>query len=250
VSVRNADAGTVPLLLLNGVGAEHGLWHGLRDNIDRTTLAFDVHPTHLGRRPSVRTYAGFVRSVLDDLRYQRVDVLGLSWGGIAAQQLAHDHPRRVSRLILASTSPGLMSVPARPSSALALLRSGRSERDIPRLVRHLYAGDFVADPGLVERLGLLRQTDPQTYRRQMLALVGWSSMPWLHTVRHPTLILHGDDDPVVPVVNAWLMQRLMPKATLHVVRRGGHLYLFTRPETFGRQITAFLSGAPSSRLCA
>jgi pimeloyl-ACP methyl ester carboxylesterase len=245
VSVRNKGAGTVPLLMLNGVGAPYGLWDELRRNINRTTVAFDVHPHHLGRRPSIRTYATFVCDVLDRLGMEEVDVLGLSWGGIVAQQLARDHPERVRRMILASASPGLMSVPAAPSSVLALLRTGRSAKDMPRLSRRLYAGDFLRDPSLADRLGLVRPHDPRTYRRQMWALTGWSSVPWLHTIKHETLILHGDDDPVVPYVNARLMNRLMPNATLRRVHAGGHLYLYTRPRIHGRQIAEFLEGGRS-----
>jgi len=245
-SIRNVSADTMPLLMINGVGAEYGLWNELRRNIDRTTIAFDVQPKHLGRRPSIRTYAAFVRDVLDKHRMHEVDVLGLSWGGIVAQQLAHDHAQLVNRLVLASTSPGLMSVPARPSSALALMRSGRSTKDMPRLCKRLYAGDFLRDPSLVDQLGLARPNDPRTYRRQMWALAGWSSVPWLHSIRHKTMILHGDDDPVVPFVNAKLMQRLMPNATLRRVHEGGHLYLFTRPQVHGRVITDFLASSPQS----
>ena len=49
---------------------------------------------------------------------------------------------------------------------------------------------------------------------------GWSSAAWLRTVRHPTLIVHGDGDPLVPLANAWLMAWAMPTAELHVVRGG------------------------------
>jgi len=247
VSIRNKRADTVPLLMLNGVGAEYGLFNELRRNIDRTTIAFDVQREHLGRRPSIRTYATFVREVLERHRLDQVDVLGFSWGGMVAQQLAHDHSERVDRLVLASTSPGLLSVPARPSSALALMRSGRSAKDMPRLCKHLYAGDFVGDPSLVDRLGLARPSDPRTYRRQMwAALTGWSSVPWLHSIKQETMILHGDDDPAIPFVNAKLMERLMPNATLRQVSAGGHLYLYTRPQVHGRVITDFLASSQES----
>jgi pimeloyl-ACP methyl ester carboxylesterase len=243
VSFRNRNAAGVPLLLLNGVGAEQRLWDDLRRNIDRANLTFDVQPRHLGRRPSMKTFATNVSRLLDDLQIDQVDVLGLSWGGMAAQQLAHDHPNRVRRLVLASTTPGFVSVPANPTSTLALLQPSRSAKRAERLSKHLYAGDFLRDPSLIHRLGLLRPMDGPTYRRQLWATVGWSSVPWLHSVRHETLLLHADDDPIVPFVNARLMQRFMPNATLQRVDQGGHLYLYTRPQVYGRQISQFLSEA-------
>ncbi len=236
--------------MLSGVGAEVGMWDELRRYIDRPTVAFDVKAGHLGRRPSMRTFARFLVGLLDELRIGQVDVLGLSWGGMAAQQLVHDHPGRVRRLALASTGPGFLMVPARPWSTLALLRPSRKTKRAAHLSRHLYGGDFVADPTLIHRLGLLRPIDQRTYRRQMWALTGWSSIPWLRTLRHETLILHGDDDPVVPFTNARLMHQLIPRSTLHRVTRGGHLYLYTRPQVHGPELTEFLTvtdPAPESR---
>ena len=231
----------VPLLMLNGVGAGHSLWKSLRRNIDRPTLTFDVESQHLGRRPSIRTFARFVRDMLDQRQIPQVDVLGLSWGGFAAQQLAHDHPSRVRRLILASTSTGYWSLPAWPSSYIALLSSSRSPRRAETLSKHLYGGDFLRDPSLIHRLGLLRPAEGSIYHRQLFASIGWSSLPWLHRIRHESLILHGDDDPIIPFANARLMHRLLPNSTLHRVENGGHLYLYTRPEDHGRQITEFLT---------
>ena len=242
-SVLGKGGTDVPLLMLNGIGAEYRIWKDLRRSIGRPTLAFDVQSRHMGRRPSIRTFAKYVRDTLEGRQIQQVDVLGLSWGGFAAQQLAHDHPALVRRLVLASTSPGYYSVPARPSSYVALLRPSRSAKRAGTLSKHLYAGDFLRDPSLIHQLGLIRPIDGSTYHRQLWATIGWSSLPWLHSIRHETLILHGDDDPVIPFVNARLMNRLLPNATLHPVENGGHLYLYTRPKLLGPQIGEFLSAA-------
>ena len=243
ISALGEGVTDVPLLMLNGVGAEYRIWKDLRRSIGRPTLAFDVQSRHLGRRPSIRTFAKYVRDILDERQIQQVDVLGLSWGGFAAQQLAHDHPTRVRRLVLASTSPGYYSVPARPSSYVALLRPSRTSKRAATLSKHLYAGDFLRDPSLIHQLGLIRPIDGSTYHRQLWATIGWSSLPWLHSIRHETLILHGGDDPVIPFVNARLMHRLLPNARLLRVENGGHLYLYTRPKLLGPQIGEFLSAA-------
>ena len=244
LSVFRSGTSNVPLLMLNGVGADYGLWQALRRNIKRTTIAFDVESRHLGSRPSFRTFVQSVAEVLDEHGVDQVDVLGLSWGGFAAQQLAHDLPERVRRMVLASTSPGFYSIPAPPSSYLELRRPSRSAHRAEKLSKHLYGGDFVQDPTLIHQLGVLRPTDTSTYRRQMWATMGWSSLPWLRSLPHQTLVLHGDDDPIIPFVNARLMQKLLPQARLDRVRGGGHLYLLTRPKVLGPQISEFLD-APS-----
>jgi poly(3-hydroxyoctanoate) depolymerase len=241
VSVKGEDDGTIPLLMCNGVGAEYQLWGDFRDHLLRTTVTFDVRGEYLGRRPSLRTYAAFVREVLDKLEYETVDVVGLSWGGMAAQQLVHDHPESVRRLVLASTTPGFVSLPAKPSSTLALLSPRRDAARMPAVMAKVYGGDFTHNPDLAAQLGLIRPVDKRTYRRQMWAVLGWTSVAWLRTLRSPTLILHGDDDPVIPLVNSRLMRSLIPDASLTVVPGGGHLFLYTRPEEFGRQVTDFLT---------
>jgi pimeloyl-ACP methyl ester carboxylesterase len=246
VSVERPEAAGVPLLLCNGVGAEHALWGAFRENLAPTTVALDVRAEHLGKRPSMRRYASFLRAVLDELGFDAVDVLGLSWGGIAAQQLAHDHHERVRRLVLASTTPGFLSLPAKPSSTLRLMSPRRDASKIHEVIAKVYGGDFIESPQLASELGLIRRLDEKAYRRQLVAVVGWTSVPWLSTIQNRTLILHGDNDPVIPYVNAHIMRRMMPHASLRTVSQGGHLFLYTRPDEYARVVNEFLNGEQRS----
>ena len=240
VSIRGLAHGTVPLLLCNGIGAEYRVLGELRRHLRRTSVALDVQGVFLGVPPTVRTYAKFLAGVVNELGFDSVDVLGLSWGGIVAQQLARDHPQLVRRLILAGSTPGFVSVPAKARAALSLVTPRRDPRSLRNVFPRLCGGDFLRDAELPEKLGLLRLVDGPTYRRQLLALTGWSSLPWLSKLRHETLILHGSDDPLVPVVNARIVTLLMPNSSLHIVRDGGHLFLYTRPEELGSRIADFL----------
>ena len=247
VSIQGLHHHTVPLLMCNGIGGGYPMWTPLREQLPRTTIAFDVQRAFLGFPPSVRTYGHFLARVVEQLGFERADVLGLSWGAIVAQQLAHDHPERVDRLILAGSTPGFMSVPAKPGVALGLVMPRRGVKRLEGAVTTLCAGDFLKDVELPKRLGLLDNIDKPTYRRQLMALTGWSSLWWLRSVQHETLILHGSDDPIVPVVNARLVAKLMPRASLQIVQGGGHLFLHTRPEESGRRITEFLQSRTGAR---
>ena len=240
VSIREIDSEAPPLLMLSGVGTEYERWGRTRELLNRTTVAFDVRTGHLGQRPSMRTFAKFVANLLASLDLPKVDVTGLSWGGIAAQQLVHDFPERFRRMVLVSTTPGFMAVPARPSALKALMSPHRDTARMPELIRDLYSGDFVHRPGLADELGLIRPIDEATYSRQLMALFGWTSVPWLPSVRNETLILHADNDPVCPYVNAPLMRRLIPGSSLTKVPGGGHLFVLTRPEASARLINDFL----------
>jgi len=246
VSVERPDSGGVPLLLINGVGADYALWGAFRQNLKMTTVAFDVRAEHLGKRPAIRTYATFTRAVIEQLGYDSVDILGLSWGGMTAQQLAHDHPGSVRHLVLASTTPGFLSIPAKPTSTLALMSPRRDPSKIHEVIAKVYGGDFIARPRLAAELGLIRRLDEKAYRRQLFAVLGWTSAPWLSTIKNRTLILHADNDPVVPYANAHIMRRLMPNAALRTVPQGGHLFLYTRPDEYARVVNQFLGAEPRS----
>ena len=79
------------------------------------------------------------------------------------------------------------------------------------------------------------------YVHQLYALTGWTSHPWLGRLQQPTLVLHGNDDPIVPVVNARLMARRIPRGTLAEISRAGHMLLFDEPERAGEAILDFLA---------
>jgi pimeloyl-ACP methyl ester carboxylesterase len=114
-----------PLLLIAGIGANIELWHPLQTRLDGLqTIVFDAPGTGRSGTPRrlmrMGDLARLVTRLLDEFGYTQVDVLGYSFGGAVAQQLAHDAPGRVRRLILAGTTSGLFSVPG-SLAALALM---------------------------------------------------------------------------------------------------------------------------------
>ena len=122
----------------------------------------------------------------------------------------------------------------------ALLSPNRDAAHILEVIARIYGGDFRENPDLARELGLVRQVHEGTYRRQLLAILGWTSVPWLRSLSHETLILHSDDDPVAPFINARLMNKLMPNAQLVVAPRGGHLFMLTRPDEYAARVNEFL----------
>ena len=72
-------------------------------------------------------------------------------------------------------------------------------------------------------------------------MTGWSSHPWLRSVPHPALILHGDRDPVVPLANGRYLAHALPHGRLEVVSGGGHLFLYDEPRTVAPALLSFLA---------
>ena len=75
----------------------------------------------------------------------------------------------------------------------------------------------------------------------MLAAWGWSSLLWLGSLRQPTLVMHGNDDPIVPLINAKILAARIRKAKLHVID-DGHLFLVSRALEVAPVIRKFLAG--------
>jgi pimeloyl-ACP methyl ester carboxylesterase len=82
-------------------------------------------------------------------------------------------------------------------------------------------------------------TPARGYFYQLIAGIGWTSLPWLPKLRRPTLILAGDDDPIIPLVNARIMHGLIPRSQLHIYH-GGHLELAADAERLASAVEAFL----------
>lgn len=238
-----------PLLLINGIGASLELLAPLMHALDGIeTIAFDV-PGLGGSALHWVPYrmAGLARQLdhmLASMGYTgAVNVLGLSWGGALAQQFAITCRASCHRLILASTMPGALMVPGSPF-VLAKMFNSRRYTDIQylrRIAPALYGGEVRRNPGLVEKhRALVARPHWRGYLYQQMALWGWTSLPWLPFLRQRTLVLAGNDDPLVPLVNARVMAKLIPHSRLEVVD-DGHLFLVTHPERVAPLIRRFLA---------
>jgi poly(3-hydroxyalkanoate) depolymerase len=181
--------------------------------------------------------------LLRRLDRREVDVLGFSWGGGLAQQFALQYPRRCRRLVLACTGTGTTTVPGH-FGALSKMLTPRRYRDpdyAAAIAPKLYGGSLRTDSGRArDILGpQVRVGDLRGYLYQLTAGLGWSSLPWLALIRQPTLLLFGDDDPIIPLVNGRIMHRLLPHGELRVFP-GGHLELLARADALAPLIDEFL----------
>ena len=244
------DGSTPPLLLCNGIGGAIELWEPLRAAfLGYPTVAFDAPGVAESSVPAYPpTMTGIARTVmhlLDQLAIREIDVLGVSWGGALAQELAYRNPERVRRLVLCATGAGGLMVPGHPRVMAILATPLRywSPSYLTRVAPVLYGPDIVDDPETLSRqrhIRFTRSPSGRGYLYQMLALRRFLSALWLHRLRQPTLVLHGDADPIVPVANGRILAARIPGARLVTVPGGGHLFLLTRPEAMARLITDFL----------
>jgi pimeloyl-ACP methyl ester carboxylesterase len=160
-----------------------------------------------------------------------------------AQQLAFQNPRRCRRVVLVSTATGWMMVPASPRilSHMVTPRRYRDRTYAQSIAAELYGGQMRDDPARAKELlnGRAPVTSGRGYYLQLLGAMGWTSLPFLPLIRQKTLILTGDDDPIIRLVNARMMHRLLPDSTLHVFH-DGHLGLVTLADDLGPRVSRFL----------
>jgi poly(3-hydroxyalkanoate) depolymerase len=252
VAVREGQPDRLPLLLINGIGASLDLLQPFVDALDPSVsvIRFDVPGVGGSPLPPVPyRFTGLCRLIarmLSALGHDSVDVLGISWGGGVAQHFAAFQRARCRRLVLVSTGTGALMVPARPRVLMQMatprryLDPGYLERAAPGL----YGGSARTDPARVSAAmhAHLRVGSPRGYLYQLTAGAGWTSLPFLPLLRQPTLILSGDDDPIIPLPNAHLMHRLIPHSRLHIYH-GGHLGLVTEAADLAPVVREFLAAA-------
>ncbi len=244
-----------PLLLYSGIWGEVGLWdrllphfHGFR------TIAFD--PPGIGRTQMPRVpmtmwgLAQFGTHVLDELGVANAHVLGASFGGAVAQQMAVTHASRVRRLVLVSTSFGGFAMPGDISAMWHFINPGSYHpARLEKVAGTMFGGRMRTEPELVRTMHVRRPKSPWQAMYRMAPLFAWTSLPWLWAIRQPTLVVSGDDDPVTPHINHRLMAALIPRGQLHTVPGGGHLALIDSAAEVAPVITKFLhadSGADAA----
>jgi poly(3-hydroxyoctanoate) depolymerase len=246
---RSGDG--APLLLINGLGASLEMWSPLLAHLPgREIIAFDLPGAGRSSVPRVpvrmRGIADIVAELVCKLGVGPTDVLGCSFGGVVAQELAHRHPALVDRLILAATSAGWPAWPPNPLVLWLMMTPARyyDRRLATAIVPVIAGGRTARDRAVLQASINERVASPPTlrgYLQQLYAITGWTSHPWLGRLQQRTLVLHGSRDPIVPVVNARLMARRIPNATMTEIPGAGHMVLFDEPDRAAPEINRFLS---------
>jgi len=238
-----------PLLIFNGIGANLELVGPFVDALEQVEVViFDI-PGVGGSPVPVLPYRFATLALLADKLTKRlgygaqVDVLGVSWGGALAQQFAHQFPSRCRRLILVSTSAGAIMVPGKAAviSKLILPQRYTDPEYLQKIGGQIYGGTYRRNPQLLqEHSRHMRSPRGRGYLYQLFAAWGWTSLPWLGSLRQPTLVMHGNDDPIVPLINAKILAAAIPNAKLHVID-DGHLFLIARAQEAAPVVKDFLA---------
>ena len=256
IAVRPGTGAGPPLLLANGIGASLETFDPFVEALDPAieVIRFDV-PGVGGSPLPARPYrfsglARMLAGLLDQLGHETADILGISWGGALAQQFALTARGRCRRLVLVATGTGMFMVPGHPRVIVRLATPRRyTDAGYTRQIAGELYGGTARDhtQRIVDVLHPWTRVGPSRgYLYQLAAGAWWTSLPLLPLVRQPTLILAGDDDPIIPLINARVMAGLIPGARLHVYH-GGHVELVLSPDLLAPLISEFLTEDPPVR---
>jgi pimeloyl-ACP methyl ester carboxylesterase len=244
-----------PVLFINGLGANVEMWGPAQERLARTarTIAFDAPGMGRSRTSPVvlphPALATMICRLLDALEVDRCDVVGYSFGGTVAQQLARQAPDRVRRMALVGTSCGWGSVPATARAVVLISTPLRYySRRVLEQTNHLLdsaSSDRESDTWRSQADARLRYPPTLTgYTQQLIAGATWSSLHWVSTLHTPTLVLAGGQDQIVPPANGALLSHLMFESRLHLLPEEGHLMLFD-PDSDAHDLLADFFSSPT-----
>ena len=240
-----------PLLLIMGLGSASGLWYRLMPALSERYRAIIFDNRGVGRSdaPSgtypIETMASDAAAVLDAVGLESAHVLGFSMGGFIAQEFALENPERVSSLILAGTAcGGKEGVRAAPEVLTALEARGVKtiEEGFWAMAPYNYdpstpRARIVGDLAISLRTSLKREC----YMAQLLGIVSWvGSHSRLGGIKMPALVIHGENDQLIPPENGRTLARLIPNARLVMLPRAGHKFMTDQPEAAVEAILSFL----------
>lgn len=238
-----------PLLLMHGLGYGRWGWEPVLGPLadDFLVLFYDnrgIGESDVPAGPyNARQLAEDAVAVLDAAGVERADVVGTSLGGMAAQELAISFPERVSRLVLACTTPGGLSSHPMPEQTVDLMLAAPTlppETALRRFVENALSPGAPDD--LVERILALRLQnpfDPRGWQAQAAAGMTFEALDRISGIQAPTLVVTGTEDVVVDPRNSELLTDRIQDARLERVP-GGHLFFWEDPSRFVTLVKEFL----------
>jgi len=246
-----------PLLMIQGLGANILWWgEGLIKEISRyfKVIVFDNRGTGRSEVPdrdfSLDELAGDAARLLEELEIQRAHILGISMGGMIAQEFALHYPRMVDKLVLCATNcGGLESVP--PSQEIANMltrpRAGRAvEEIINDMIELLFSDDFAQKNrpyiNMIINNVIKMPVHPEIYKRQLKAIAMFNACGRLAEISKPTLIMHGEKDVLIPPRNGKILAVKIPGARLKLFDNSAHALFSQEPASVVKALIEFLCG--------
>lgn len=244
----------LPLVMIMGLSANKDWWHPfVLDQFSKNfkTVIFDNRGAGRTDKPkidySIKMFAEDTIGLMDKLGIKKSHILGVSMGGIIAQEIALTHPERVDKLVLVSTScGGPKSVPVPPETLKIMLSRGEmtDEERMRTTVDLLYPEEYRKNnPEIIEeavRRLMIAPIPIDAYMRQLQAASQFDSYDRLPMIKAPTIVLTGKKDVLLPWENSKILAERISKAKLVTFEESGHGMVSQNAEEFAQKVIEFL----------
>ncbi len=245
-----------PVLFMSGLGSTRLGWRKQIEPFSRKFRVInmdnrDAGDSALGTGPyTIADMSEDTAGVIKNLNLGRMHIIGISMGGMIAQELAIRHPEIVAKLVLVSTTAGgPTSINAKPEIAALLMRNGgedvetRVRRTFTAIAGEGYMAQHPEDLDQIVKNSIAKPMSPESYQRQLgacLAHWGKGVADRLGQITAPTLVVHGDCDPLIPYPNGKYLAEHIKGARLITFPGVGHIPTIEAPERFNREVIEFL----------
>lgn len=247
--------GPQTLVMIHGLTLHSGVFREQTPEFAREfrTVLFDNRGAGRTDKPdepySMRQLAADTAALLNVLQIRRAAVLGISMGGMIAQEFALNYPERLSCLVLACTHfGGKSAIESAPEIRAAMAAGAAATPEQRQLqLKAAFSDETIAGrPDVIEKVNEIRTTYPMppfALTRRMQALAGHDTAERLKTIEVPTLVMTGREDRLVPPANAQMIAERIPGAVLKELP-GGHVFFIEHPELFNPLVTEFIKAHP------
>jgi 3-oxoadipate enol-lactonase len=245
-----------PLILISGLGSTRlDWWKQIRPFAEEFRVInpdnCDAGDSSLGTGPyTIADMADDIAGVIHNLQLGRTHIVGLSMGGMIAQELAIRHPELVDKLVLVGTTAGGPSnVNAKPEVTALLMRDAgedietRVRRTLAVISGEGYMANHPEDLDQIVKFALAKPMSLESYQRQLGACIvhiSKGTADRLGNIAAPTLVVHGDYDPLIPYPNGQFLAEHINGARLITFPGVGHISMIESPERFNREVIEFL----------
>jgi 3-oxoadipate enol-lactonase len=251
LSYERAGSGP-PLLMIMGMSGTFDHWNAVfLDDLrqDFETIVYDHRGVGASSRlegpVTIAQLAEDAAGLLAALELESAHVLGISMGGMVAQELALSHPERIRALALGCTYGGGEGSSVTSEEVLRRLAEGMMSGDRERAIRTGWevnvSPEFAADDEAYARfleIGLRRAVPVETIMEQMRAITEHDTSARLPEIALPTLVVHGTLDQMLPVQNGRMIAGLIPDSQLEIFEGVGHLFFWEQPERSAELVRA------------
>jgi 3-oxoadipate enol-lactonase len=245
-----------PVLFMMGLGSTRLGWWKQIEPFSRKFRVINMDNRDAGdsalstRRYRIANMAEDTAGVIKNLNLGRTHIIGISMGGMIAQELAIRNPELVDKLVLVSTTAGgPTGVNPKPEISALLMRA--DEEDSEAHIRRTYTaiageGYMAAHPQDLDKIvkdSIAKPMSLESYQRQLVACMGHlrhGCADQLTQIVAPTLVVHGDYDPLIPYPNGKYLAERIKGARLSTYLGVGHLVPIEAPDQFNREVIEFL----------